>query len=1504
MLCQSQINECLSNPCSNGGTCVDEISSYRCECPNGTYGFNCEFQQNECWSNPCMHGGICHDMMGKYRCQCAPGFRGEQCETLIDQCQTNPCANGGTCFTTDIITSGAPFKCRCPKGFYGPRCLSHINECDPNPCLNDGLCEDDVNKFHCRCKPGYTGYRCETSLNPCSQVYCQNGGTCIDHQSPFGQYGWTSPFRCQCRPQYSGIYCEVDNIKNSLMDQKRRQAWQRCPKSDFCYEHFSDKICNEECNNRDCLFDGFDCRSLSDTSDVSSSFGNGNHQQTGNNPQLVCNRDYNPYCEDNFANGHCDHGCDIAECAWDGLDCETDPSSTDYLRGELIIDTDFPYSQMNGSNVSKIPMPVKHFIRNLSILIRSVLRIRDIQENNFHNIKLIMGIDNRKCRQTGQCFDNSQDVASFLQESQNKPESPVKEFLRESGIQAHFDANDDVRDRSPMDNAKDAQNLTFIVISLLLLLCIGILLGALVSNNRKKVARGITWFPEGFFTNQMPISRSGRHHSNANATAAASCGDFSRSRGRRESNLLSHSNSIRSGCPDGQEMRQFKSPRDDMMVDEKSQCAAVIYEEPSECRSWSSAHYEAFQPHDSMTPPLPTPSIDSIGPNGMTPLMVASAFPMNLMNVDNPDMLCDSNNAVHDLLMNGANVSLTCEKTHETCLHLAARYARADAAKRLIEAGADCNAQDATGRTPLHSAIAADARGVFEILLRNRTVDLNARTSDGTTPLILAARMANEGMLEQLVLHNCELNIADDSGKTALHWAASVNNVEAVRVLLQHGSDRDARNIREETPLFLAAREGAYQCAKLLLDYHANRDITDNMDQLPRDVAMARMHTDIVELLDKHEPSALPPPIQAINNSNSNGNGGGITSPNPNRMLVTSPIPAQWGTLGRNTAPRRNKQHHMASGSQQQQQQQHHQSNLNLPHGGINNTSSILSPTGTLKGTKSSSNNNKNDSSSNGNQSNVPPPPPPPRNCVALYNGLHPSQQPILLLGSGAPSSSTTPTGTNQLTGSNYEMLTSSTTNHSSNDYSHHQQQQQSYSSSTNPSHHHQHQASFSLNGSQQQPQTSTINTDHDSMMTGFIGHHQHQISNMSTATAMTNLTSPTSSSSYYGHHTHHSSQVTNTNHADYNSITQLMAVQSSAMISPPLVNGQTPNNDPSNTANMTGSRPPPAYDECFHLKQLSTSSANHHHHQYNQQQQHNHHHNHHSHQQPIAVAPRQQLLHQQLQQGVNNGQQPPTPTATIAPTSLLSSPTSNTSMMAYQNNQTVLRIHQPSQQTTTLIQQNQQQQQSQQQQQQQPRPLDSYPTPSPDSWASLSTSSPLSAMNDWTSSSLGGTTTIISSSSASSTSSSTSSSTANTVINGTDSNIQQPPNNNSSSNLLLLNTNGPQPGQTALSTTTNGNIGQMISMGMVMLSPTNATPYHSLNGNNNGNNNQSSTNTTTGRQQQQQQQQQQSQTGANTSAMAATPTSTNNNSASSSIYHHHHQPRFQPSSTQQAVFI
>ena len=47
----ADINECLSEPCLNGGTCDDQVNGYNCECDDGFTGDHCETGQGVDISN-------------------------------------------------------------------------------------------------------------------------------------------------------------------------------------------------------------------------------------------------------------------------------------------------------------------------------------------------------------------------------------------------------------------------------------------------------------------------------------------------------------------------------------------------------------------------------------------------------------------------------------------------------------------------------------------------------------------------------------------------------------------------------------------------------------------------------------------------------------------------------------------------------------------------------------------------------------------------------------------------------------------------------------------------------------------------------------------------------------------------------------------------------------------------------------------------------------------------------------------------------------------------------------------------------------------------------------------------------------------------------------------------------------------------------------------------------------------------------------------------------------
>ncbi|XP_065053009.1 fibropellin-3-like [Rhopilema esculentum] len=152
------INECESNPCKNGATCLNQINRYVCQCSPGYTGTNCETDINECGSSPCLNSGTCHDHINKYSCTCQPGYVGTRCETDFNECSSSPCVNG-ICY--NYVNR---YSCSCHAGYYGSRCQYEYNECASNPCQFGGICYDRVNRFECQCPFARVGTRCECFL--------------------------------------------------------------------------------------------------------------------------------------------------------------------------------------------------------------------------------------------------------------------------------------------------------------------------------------------------------------------------------------------------------------------------------------------------------------------------------------------------------------------------------------------------------------------------------------------------------------------------------------------------------------------------------------------------------------------------------------------------------------------------------------------------------------------------------------------------------------------------------------------------------------------------------------------------------------------------------------------------------------------------------------------------------------------------------------------------------------------------------------------------------------------------------------------------------------------------------------------------------------------------------------------------------------------------------------------------------------------------------------------
>lgn len=155
-----------------------------------------------------------------------------------------------------------------------------------------------------------------------------------------------------------------------------------------------------------------------------------------------------------------------------------------------------------------------------------------------------------------------------------------------------------------------------------------------------------------------------------------------------------------------------------------------------------------------------------------------------------------------------------------TLLHHAAGFGAVDTLTLLLDAGADVNAKNRRGSTPLHWGIHDEAK---VRLLLTRGAGLNARQVEGRTPVYQAATLGNgHAVLRLLLAKGADPNIAIANGRTPLMAAAGRGDVEAIGLLIDAKAKIDARNGAGETALILAAGDGNSQAVRLLLERGAD----------------------------------------------------------------------------------------------------------------------------------------------------------------------------------------------------------------------------------------------------------------------------------------------------------------------------------------------------------------------------------------------------------------------------------------------------------------------------------------------------------------------------------------------------------------------------------------------------------------------------------------------------------------------------------------------------------
>jgi ankyrin repeat protein len=203
-------------------------------------------------------------------------------------------------------------------------------------------------------------------------------------------------------------------------------------------------------------------------------------------------------------------------------------------------------------------------------------------------------------------------------------------------------------------------------------------------------------------------------------------------------------------------------------------------------------------------------------------------------------------NEIRDLLKRGVNIDY--KSGGRTALLVAADDGDFDIVKLLLHAGAKCYTPSGVSLRKMvgnHKALSnalanlfiessIDTVGISDpvgvaIILLVYGADPNARNSRGETPLMSATSyLFNHVLLETLLSHGANVNARDNDGKSVLEYACGTDVISA---LLAKGADPNVADPDGRRPLNGAASTGDTGVLELLLKYKAAPNVHMNMPE-------------------------------------------------------------------------------------------------------------------------------------------------------------------------------------------------------------------------------------------------------------------------------------------------------------------------------------------------------------------------------------------------------------------------------------------------------------------------------------------------------------------------------------------------------------------------------------------------------------------------------------------------------------------------------------------------
>jgi ankyrin repeat protein len=144
------------------------------------------------------------------------------------------------------------------------------------------------------------------------------------------------------------------------------------------------------------------------------------------------------------------------------------------------------------------------------------------------------------------------------------------------------------------------------------------------------------------------------------------------------------------------------------------------------------------------------------------------------------------------------------------------------AALALIDGGADVNASQGDGTTPLHWAVyKVDGDLVAELLERGAKADVTNKY--GSSPLAEAVKLGNLELVRQLLDAGANVESPNGDGQTALMLAADIGALDIAKLLVERGADVNAKEAwRDQTALMWAVDGNYPELTQFLVDQGAD----------------------------------------------------------------------------------------------------------------------------------------------------------------------------------------------------------------------------------------------------------------------------------------------------------------------------------------------------------------------------------------------------------------------------------------------------------------------------------------------------------------------------------------------------------------------------------------------------------------------------------------------------------------------------------------------------------